>query len=75
VLDRPIHLTDSELEAITGRRRSSAQLRWLRANGFLCIRRGNGRPLVSRSHFEAVMGGISRAVKAPTPEPDFDALD
>ena len=74
MLDQPVYLTDRELEAITGRRRSSAQLRWLRANGFLCIRRGDGRPLVSRSHFEAVMGGISRSLMATTPEPDFDSL-
>jgi hypothetical protein len=74
VLDQPVYLTDCELEAITGRRRSSAQFRWLRANGFLCLRRGDGRPLVSRSHFEAVMGGISWSLRAAPPEPDFDAL-
>ncbi|NGP52125.1 DUF4224 domain-containing protein [Thioalkalivibrio sp. XN8] len=74
MINQPIYLTDRELEAITGRRRSSAQIRWLRSNGFLCIRRGDGRPLVSRSHFEAVMGGILPAPCLDYPEPDFEAL-
>jgi hypothetical protein len=70
----PIHLTAEELQQITGRIRYSAQLRWLRANGFVYLRRADGMPLVARSHFEAMMSGLSNQKPART-EPNWSALD
>ena len=70
-----IHLTSEELTAITGRVRWSAQLRWLRMNGFTVLRRADGMPLVSRAHFEAVMGGSDLPNGGKTDvEPDYDSL-
>ena len=70
-----IHLTPEELTAVTGRVRWSAQLRWLRANGFTVLQRADGMPLVSRAHFEAVMG-VSDAQESNRVGigPDYDAL-
>ena len=70
-----IHLTQEELKAITGRSRWNAQLRWLRSNGFTVLQRADGMPLVSRAHFELVMGGVgSEMASRREIEPDFDAL-
>lgn len=70
-----IHLTPEELRAVTGRARWSAQIRWLRANGFTVLQRADGMPLVSRAHFELVMGGVDGDGAARREvEPDYDAL-
>lgn len=57
----PIYLTDEELREITGRVKYSAQLRALRAMGFTVRVRPDGSPLVSRAHWEQVMGGLGPA--------------
>jgi hypothetical protein len=76
--DRP-YLSQAEIDEITEPlQRPADQCRWLREAGFVVKQRPNGRPLVSRSNFEAVMSG---AVHAPTTarpaaaqEPDTAAL-
>ena len=70
----PIYLTIEELKEITGRVKASAQIRWLRSQGFTVLPRADGRPLVSRNHFEAMMGGQHYQSKAEVHEPDFSAL-
>lgn len=52
------HLTDTEIAEITDPLVSpAAQCRALRRMGFTVKQKPNGRPLVSRAHFEAVMAG------------------
>jgi hypothetical protein len=68
-----LHLTRDELRDITGLKRPDAQMRWLRENGFVALRRADGMPLVSRAHFEAMMGaGTGR--KSAERSPNFEAL-
>ena len=70
-----IHLTPEELRAVTGRSRWTAQIRWLRANGFTVLQRADGMPLVSRAHFELMMGGAEADASSKRQvEPDYDAL-
>ncbi len=70
-----LHLTSEELKAITGRVRPSAQVKWLRANGFTVLQRADGVPLVSRAHFELVMGGVEREKgRRGEVEPDYSSL-
>lgn len=67
----PIYLTVQELREITGRMKAAAQIRWLRRHGFTVLARADGKPLVSRAHFEARMGGFGTGTRAEDPEPDF----
>lgn len=67
-------LTYKELIEITGREKSSAQIRYLRSQGFTVIPRADGRPLVSRSHFEAMMGGLHHSSKPRDFQPDFTSF-
>ncbi len=72
---QPIYLTEEELIGITGLRRRRAQFNWLIKNGFKAIIRADGKPIVSRSHFESIMGGVNSAIKnLCVPEPDYEAL-
>ena len=70
----PIYLTIEELKEITGRVNATAQIKWLRSQGFTVLLRSDGRPLVSRNHFEAMMGGQHYPSKAQVYEPDFSTL-
>lgn len=70
----PIYLTIEELKEITGRVNATAQIKWLRSQGFTVLLRADGRPLVSRNHFEAMMGGQHYQSKAQVYEPDFSTL-
>lgn len=69
-----IILTTQELLDITGRIKASAQVRWLRQHGFTVMQRADGRPIVSRSHFQVKMDGIQAGTKPKTYEPNFGAL-
>lgn len=69
-----INLTSDELKAITGRVKASAQIRWLRQHGFTVIPRADGKPLVSRAHFEAKMGGGLSQTKPVMVQPDYSSL-
>lgn len=69
-----INLTTEEIIDITGRCKPSAQIRWLQRMGFVVLRRADGKPLISRAHFEAKMGGVVGLSKAQTYEPNFGAI-
>lgn len=70
----PLYLTHDELTGITGAKRRARQVEWLRENGFQFKTRVDGSLLVSRRHYEHVMGGILDRMYIGFPEPDFDAL-
>jgi uncharacterized protein DUF4224 len=70
----PIYLTFEELKEITGRVKSSAQIRYLRSQGFTVIPRADGSPLISRTHFEVMMGGSHYSSKPQNFEPDFSSF-
>jgi len=67
-------VTDDELREITGLQRWSAQIRWLRDQGWAYAVRADGRPVVSTKEIERqlVTGGAQRT--KGTAEPDFAAL-
>jgi len=69
-----LSLTKTELIEITGREKPSAQIKWLRSKGFTVLLRADGSPLLSRTHFEAMMGGQHYQSKAQVHEPDFSTL-
>lgn len=68
-------LTGNELLELTGRSRPSAQIRWLRQNGFEVLQRADGRPLVLRSAIAARMGIASEMRRHVLSEPNWSALD
>jgi len=50
-------LTDTEIDSICdGYVQNAAKIRYLRAMGLTVHRKPNGRPLVNRTHYDAVMG-------------------
>ena len=50
-------LTDAEIDAIcAGYVQSAAKVRYLRALGLTVRQKPNGRPLVNRNHYDAVLG-------------------
>ena len=72
-------LTDAEItDMVTPLRQPAAIVRWFRAQGFLVKVKPNGMPLISRSHFEALMaaGNEKVAVQSddPTVTPDVTAF-
>lgn len=67
-------LTEDELRYATGLKRPTAQLRWFRQTGIHCARRSDGRVLVLREHFNAVMSGLRGRAASRTREPDFSSL-
>ena len=46
-------LTQEELQQLTGYKKPALQRRWLIDNGYNFDIRADGRPIVSRAHFEA----------------------
>ena len=71
----PLILTDTEIAQITGKKRRDHQAAWLAENGFKFLTRADGSPVVSRRHFEFVMGDKLDRMFIGFPEPDFDALN
>jgi uncharacterized protein DUF4224 len=69
-----ICLTKDEIIKITGRKSSSAQIRYLRSQGFTVIPRADGTPLISRTHFEVMMGGQHHLSKPQDYQPDFSSF-
>lgn len=50
-------LTDAEIDNICdGYTQNAARVRYLRAMGLTVRQKPNGRPLVNRAHYDAVMG-------------------
>jgi len=68
-----IFLTESELEHLTGYKKPKLQRQWLANNGYSFDVRADGRPIVSRAHYESRHSGKARG-RRPS-EPDFAALD
>lgn len=50
-------LTAEELQELTGRVLYKRQREWLQAQGWTFTVNANGRPIVSRAHMEAMLGG------------------
>ena len=67
-------LAFEELKSITGRVKASAQIKWLRRNGFTVLPRADGKPLVSRNHFETIMNGHVSVSRNKLIEPDYSSL-
>lgn len=67
-------LTREEIEALTGRIRPSAQIRWLRQNGLETLRRADGQPLVLRAAVLRRMGADGRRHHIKT-EPDWSVFN
>lgn len=68
-------LTADELHELTGRRRPSAQIRWLRDHSWTFVERADGRPAVSRREAERQLeSGATRRAPAAV-EPDFTVLE
>jgi len=68
-------LTGGEIKTLTGRTRPSAQIRWLRTNGFEVLQRADGMPLVLRSAVVAKMGITSSKRHRVTAEPNWSIFD
>lgn len=71
-MSESIYLSDAEICEISGRERPTAQLKWLRKNGFTAKPRADGTILVSRRNYEIVMGGYTE-MKSNFAEPDYAA--
>jgi hypothetical protein len=65
-------VTPEELQRLTGYVRSSAQIRWLRQNGWRFTVNGLNEPVVAVAEFERRLVGSGATTK--TQEPNFDAL-
>ncbi len=68
-----LFLTSDELAELTGYVRASDQCRWLDAEGWKFVRNAARRPIVSRAHAEARLGGAA-VEDARLVKPDWDAL-
>jgi hypothetical protein len=67
-------LAEIDVQSLTGYRRPSAQIRWLRDNGWRFIVNALGKPVVALAEFNRRMvGGVQRTLT--TQEPDWSALD
>lgn len=68
-------LTEEELRELTGRALHKRQREWLQAQGWTFTVNANGRPIVSRAHMEAMLGGAKSETAADrTYRPNFDAI-
>ncbi len=63
-----LNLTESELIEVTGKKRSSAQVRILRQIGYEVKVRPDGYPLVAREHYLRVMGAFDKTEKFYKPD-------
>jgi hypothetical protein len=66
-------LARSDLEALTGYVRASAQIRWLRRNGWRFVVNALGNPVVAQAEFDRHLVGGKRP--PPTQEPNWDAIN
>jgi hypothetical protein len=67
-----LFLTDAEIDALCAPlKQPAAQVRFLRASGLTVTVKPNGRPVVVRSHAEAVLSGRpAAAASEPGPNPE-----
>ncbi|WP_425325370.1 DUF4224 domain-containing protein [Paludibacterium paludis] len=70
-------LTATEVVELTGRTRTSGQIRWLRDTGWLFEVNAAGRPIIARSYAERRMCGTrtDTVIGSSTIEPNFAALN
>jgi hypothetical protein len=58
-------LTDVEIDMICdGYKQSAAKVRYLQSIGLTVRRKPNGRPLINRTHYDAITGGGSQFAPA-----------
>jgi hypothetical protein len=67
-------LTPDEIIQATGYKQRRCQERWCFENGVTFMRRCNGSLLISRRHFEHLMGGMIDAIGATYQEPDYSSV-
>jgi hypothetical protein len=65
-------LTPSEVERLTGKKRHSAQIRWLRAKGYKIDVNGLGEPILAIAEYNRKSVGGSHV---RFEEPDWGALN
>jgi len=63
-----LNLTESELIEVTGKKRSSAQVRILRQIGYEVKVRPDGYPLVAREHYLRIMGVFDKTNREYKPD-------
>jgi len=69
------YLFQSEIKALTGRVRPSAQIKRLAGMKINAVRGADGKVRVLREHHDAVLSGDpKRAKKAHTEEPNWNAI-
>jgi len=68
-------LSHAELCTLTGRTRFSAQAKAIAVMGINYRIRPDGFPVVSRAHFEAIMGAETTLPSGATTEPDWTTLN
>lgn len=63
-------LSDEEIDAIcAGYVQNAAKVRYLKRQGLTVRTKPNGRPLVNRNHYDAVMSGANSNRQAPATGP------
>lgn len=67
-------LTAAELQTLTGKERPSAQVRWLRLNGYPHDVGGDGKIKVLASFVESRLGGKLSVSTAKERGPDWEAM-
>jgi len=67
-----IFLSANELQELTGYQKPALQIRWLAENGYSFDVRCDGRPVISRTHYESHHEG---AIVQRRTEPNLAALD
>ena len=68
-------LTEEELRELTGRALRKRQREWLQTEGWTFTVNANGRPIVSRAHMEAMLGGSNAETATDrTYRPNFNAI-
>jgi hypothetical protein len=68
-------LTPQELQRLTAYARSSAQIRWLRRNGWRFTVNALGAPVVALAEFNRHMVGGKAAAATQEPNFDWDAIN
>ena len=66
-------ISAAAMERLTGYRRSSAQIRWLRRNGWRFSVNGLNAPVVAFAEFERKL--VSAPGRTAHQEPNFEALN
>ena len=64
-------LDDKQIVKLTGRKRRSAQIRWLKQRRYRYEVNELGNPVVSCSYVESRLGGV---VNTAEPEPNWQAI-